>query len=553
MAEHGNDVSMPMNRRRFLGSAGLTLGATALAACGGGGGGGGGNSGKPNTTAVAPPAYKAYTAAQPAFPAGDHGIPAAYYSYPANPPTFVTSPPGSGGTVSFMCEADHVMTPVASNRWMQGLNKATNVNLKLSTTPGVDYPQKLQVTVAGGDLADVVQIVSIPDQQQVLTKGFTDLSDYLTGKNILSYPGFASMPPEVWKTCMINGRIWGIPQPRPPAGRIASTRGDTLKKFGIGTNSPTVSSGADFTSLCKSLTDVKRGKYAIGEQPSTWVLMAMLEMLGAPNNWKVANGTFTSVVETDEMKAALEQVTKLWKAGYIHPDSFSNPGANFTWWSGGITSIYFQSISGWPRYAQLYPNWDMGVITLPKWNGGGPANKILVVPAYGAYAALKKAKQSRIKEVLHVLDFFASPFGTKEYLTMNYGVEGTDYTLRGTDPIPTAAAAGDNPQGLLYCGSQQYASLYVAGNRAAVDAQHSYLAKVLPNGVSDPTIGLYSESSQTKGAAVAKMLSNAEGDIIQGRRKLSDWDGIVTQWRQQGGDDMRKDYEHSYAKLHGSH
>lgn len=537
-----------VSRREFLAGTGLALGGLALTGCSSGK-----NTAAPNKHPVKPPMHVAYAAAPPDLPSAAHGVPAAYYHYPADPKTFSDKKPGTGGSVSFMLQADEVTKPKSSNRWWQALDSAVGVDLKVGTTPSADYTQKFQVAVAGGNLPDVVQVVTVANMPQVLEKEFADLSDYLSGDKIKEYPGLASIPPEAWQIPMVNGRIWGIPQARPGAGTIASTRGDLLKKFGLDTNSPQPKDGQEFFDLCKELSDRKRGKYAIGEQPNTWILNAVLEMMGAPNGWRAQGGNFTSVIESDEMKAALEQVTKLWQAGYVHPDSFTNPGENFTWWSGGITSIYFQSIAGWPNYAKSYPGWDIGVITLPKWDGGGLAPKALGVAGYGAYAGLKKAGPGRVKDLLRILDYFAAPFGTKEYLLMNYGVAGADYTLKGTDPVPTKSATSEYPQGLLYCGSQEYVNLYVPGNSAVVKAEHDYLATVMPTGVSNPTWGLYSETAATKGATAGTNVLNAQSDIIQGRRNLSEWDQIVKTWRQQAGDAMRKEYEKAYADLHSGH
>jgi putative aldouronate transport system substrate-binding protein len=86
-----------------------------------------------------------------------------------------------------------------------------------------------------------------------------------------------------------------------------------------------------------------------------------------------------------------------------------------------------------------------------------------------------------------------------------------------------------------------------------VKAEHEYLTKVMPTGVTDPTAGLYSATASTKGATAGTNLLNAQGDIIQGRRKLSDWDNLVRTWRQQAGDKMRGEYEKAYAGLHSGH
>lgn len=536
------------DRRRFLAGAAGVAGGVALAGCGAGGD----NAAAPNKKSVPLPTYVPYDKVTPDVPAGPHGVPAGFFRYPADTPSFIDHKLGNGGPISFLVQGT-TLAPKKTNKWLQALMKAVNSDFNLSVIPSIDYEDKFQVAIAGGKLQDVLQVQTVANMPQVLEKEFADLSDYLSGDNIKNYPGLASIQTSAWQIPMLNGRIWGVPNPRPAAGNIMSTRGDTLKKFGIDSASPQVSSGADFLELCKHLTDKKRGKYALGAQPNTFILSALLEMAGAPNNWKVSGGNFTSVYETDEMKLALEQITKMWKAGYIHPDSFTTPGQNITWWSGGVTSLYVQSISGWGSYARLNPTWDVGVITLPKWNGGGIANKILGLAGYGQYAGLKKAKPARIKEILRIFDFFAAPFGTKEYLSMNFGVENVDYTLKGTDPVATQLGATEQVSSLYYCGSQIFQNIYVPGFPDVVRAVHAYLTKVMPTGVADPTAGLYSETASTKGATAGTNLNNAQGDIIQGRRKLSDWDGLVKTWRQQAGDKMRGEYEKAYASLHSGH
>jgi putative aldouronate transport system substrate-binding protein len=126
-------------------------------------------------------------------------------------------------------------------------------------------------------------------------------------------------------------------------------------------------------------------------------------------------------------------------------------------------------------------------------------------------------------------------------------VEGVDYTLDGSDPVATKAAASDRPQGLSYCGSQQYVNVYVPGNEPLVNAEHAYLASVLPTGVSNPAWGLYSATASTKGATADKNLLNIEADVIQGRKSISAWDDAVKTWVKAAGDDERKEYEEAFA------
>lgn len=532
-----------VNRRQFLVGAGGAAVATAIAGCSNRK-----SPAAPNKKSVALPTFAPYTDVKPDLPAGAHGVPAAHFSYPTDPPRFINHPMGSKEPISFLLQGT-ALEPKSKNNWLRAVMKDTKADFDISIVASADYQNKFQVAIAGGDLPDVVQITSAPNMPQLLDKDFVDLSDYLSGDKIKEYPGLASIATEAWKIPMLNGRLWGVPNSRPAAGSVISTRGDLLKKFGLPA-SPEVSSGAEFLDLCKELSDQKRGVYAFGALPNSFILTPLLEMAGCPNQWKVEKGAFTSINETDEMKLALEQVAVMWKAGYIHPDSFAQAAQNITWWTAGTTSLYVQSFAGWSSYTKQNPTWDIGVVKAPKWGGGGPADKILGLAGYGDYVCISKTNASRVKEILRTFDYFAAPFGTQEFLTMNFGVKGTDYTLKGTDPVATKQGVAESISCLYYCGSQIFQDIYVPGFQDLAKTEHKYLTEVMPTGVPNPAWGLYSEAASTKGVTAGTELADVQAAIIQGRKKISAWDDAVKKWRQDAGDQMRDEYEKAYDKTH---
>ncbi|HLT60998.1 MAG TPA: extracellular solute-binding protein, partial [Microlunatus sp.] len=305
---------------------------------------------------------------------------------------------------------------------------------------------------------------------------------------------------------------------------------------------PELRDGKDFLDLCAQVTDAKRARFALGADVTSWILPAMLEMHEAPNGWALEGDTLVHAYETEQMKAALDQTARLLKLGYLHPDSPSAGNENYTWWQSGRTSMYLQSFAGWATYGRVNPDWRLGVIKLPKWEGDGPAPKHLSVAGYTAWVAIKKAEEDRVREVLRFADFVASPFGTSAELLINYGVEGTHFTLKGTDPVPTEQAKVDKPTGLDYFGGQASSVLYLPDARDLVQQQYDYLAEVLPTGVQNPTEGLHSETSSTTGSSATRPMADLQTQIILGRKPLSDWDEAVDRWRQEAGDQQRQEY-----------
>lgn len=532
-----------MDRRRFLGAMGVAAAGTALSACGGVGNA----AGKPGAT-VKPPVSVPFTGVK-ADLAGEASvaIPPGFYHYPANPVQFVSHPPGDGGPVSMLLQADSPPLSLGSNRWWQALNRALNAQVNINVTPFSQYNDKFTVVTAGRDIPDVAMIAPIPGELQILEKEFTDLSPYLSGDKVKEYPGLASFPTPSWQVSTLGGRIWGVPQPRPASGAILNYRGDLLEQHGIA--SPDLRDGKDLLNLCKELTDSKHNVWALGEQPTGFILPLILEMLGAPNSWELQGGKFTSVYESEQMKEALNIVTQIWSSGYVEPDSFASPADDYAWWEGGRISLLAEQVANWGGLMTTYPSFKIGVIRLPKWNGGGYAKKLLTQAGYGDFVGFKKASPKRIRELLRITNYLAAPFGTKEFLTVNYGVSGWDYQLRGSDPVPTSKAKSETLP-IAYAGSQGLYALYSPLTSDNVKTQYEYLKAVMPTGVHNPTQGLYSPTSLTTGASAAKTLQNVEEDIIQGRSSISAWDSAVKTWRQQAGDKMAREYEQAYAKLH---
>src|SRR5699024_6120462 len=112
-----------------------------------------------------------------------------------------------------------------------------------------------QVTLASGDIPDFMQIMPVAQLPKLLEQEFADLTDVLGGDGVKKYPGLANIPAESWRIPELNGRLWGIPMPRPPVALVLTTRGDVLKERGVDDPYLKLRDGADFVDLLKQLTN----------------------------------------------------------------------------------------------------------------------------------------------------------------------------------------------------------------------------------------------------------------------------------------------------------
>ena len=70
---------------------------------------------------------------------------------------------------------------------------------------------------------------------------------------------------------------------------------------------------------------------------------------------------------------------------------------------------------------------------------------------------------------------------------------------------------------------------------------------MVPEGVIDPTLGVYSPTQGSKGAPMDATFSAGMTDIIAGRRPLSDFDQVLKDWVSGGGDQIRNEYAQGIA------
>jgi putative aldouronate transport system substrate-binding protein len=558
-------------RRLFLGRSAEALafvaGGGLLAACGGGVD----NSETSTTTAVttggassavsggspssstgvsesggATPAYVEYTGVNPDLPGDQQGVMPAFFAYPKYPKRAITEVPGRGGEVSALVPAlgPQLLNPGANGHW-QAVDKRLGVDLKVSGANGSQYTQMVQTRIAGGDLPDIMRLDNIPDLPQLLESKFTDLTDYVGGGAIKDYPMLANTPTDAWKTVTFNGRVWGLPEIQAPVPPNIIVRTDMFTEAGASTE---WSNSDEMLAASKALTNGRRHTWAWGHDPTQIVPFVQM-MVGAPNNWKLDGGKFTSAYEASEIKQAIGFVASLWAKGYIHPDSIANPVEYATWFKGKTIAMTTGALASWNvrlsdiMNAGLPPITCNGIV-LPKFDGGGVASYYMGSISRGL-TALKKASPDRIKELLGILNWMATPFGTDEYLLKTYGVKGRNYTLQGSDPIPIK----DKEELLYFYGymARPPDVLYTPGATDVVKRQHEIQAQVMPTAVKNPAAGLFSATALKKGPQLSKIIKDGMTDILVGRKKLDTWDDVVKKWKSQGGDDMAKEYAEALA------
>jgi putative aldouronate transport system substrate-binding protein len=143
----------------------------------------------------------------------------------------------------------------------------------------------------------------------------------------------------------------------------------------------------------------------------------------------------------------------------------------------------------------------------------------------------------------------ASPFGSTEWLRNYFGAEDVDYTFNADGaPVLTDQGRSELTAVWRYVASPAYAlfSGFRSQEFATVShaAEESMIAALTP----DPTQGVYSPTAAAQGQSAQATFLSGISDIVQGRRPIADLDSLVADWRTQGGEKMRAEFQKALQK-----
>ncbi|MCI3277841.1 extracellular solute-binding protein [Streptomyces cylindrosporus] len=541
------------SRRSFLASTAVASVAVAggmplLAACGSSDSDsrGGTTSGKNAKKLL--PAYVASNVVTPDIPSKNGS--SMGFTSKLDVTTLKTSVPkklGKGGKVTIMSPF-WGSPPKSDNPYYTSMNSLIGVDVQWQNQDGNTYDQKLGAVLASSDVPDVVVIPGwnmggkIPSA--IISK-FADLGPYLSGDKVKEYPNLAAIPTDAWQRSIFGGKLRGLPMPASYVTNIVPLyRKDLFDKAGY----QLPKSADEFTALCKEITNARAKRWACGDMK--WTAFNIFGVLSGSEKalgWNQVDGKLVYRVETEEYLEALEWTRKLFAAGYVHPDfklgksQATDPGSKF---GAGEFLIWNNDISNWygQQAAQAAQNPDFKIWGMDLFGHDGDDPTLWAAEPAGIFAFVnRKASESVIRDVLAVANVTAAPYGTKEWMMTNYGVEGTHYTIK--DGVPVKNDKGNN----------EVVNAFVMVASPASTIAHPDFPDVTKASVEwQQRMGAFTKKSSFWGLQITEParytnLSNdfeqLEDDIARGHKKISDMQQAVSDWKKQGGDKLRDWYK----------
>ncbi|WP_027630551.1 extracellular solute-binding protein [Ruminiclostridium cellobioparum] len=218
-----------------------------------------------------------------------------------------------------------------NNIWTRQYESDLGIKLKYKwMTPVAQYEQKLNISIASGDIPDIFQVNSVQLKQLVEDDQLADLtgiyeknaSEYT--KNVLNQDGNALL------SATFDGKLLAIPKMGSGLGQtnVLWVRTDWLKKLNL--QEPKTMD--DVIKIAQAFTENdpdgnnKKDTYGFGINKDLWGMFASLEGFfngyGAyPNTWiEDGSGNLVNGNIMPEMKTALASLKDMFSKGYIDPE-----------------------------------------------------------------------------------------------------------------------------------------------------------------------------------------------------------------------------------------
>jgi putative aldouronate transport system substrate-binding protein len=549
MTPNATSASSGPSRRSFLASTAVATAAVAggiplLTACGGSDSGSreGATSGKAADKLI--PTYVASTVTQPDIPS-KNGSSAGYTSKIdlTNLAASVPEKLGTGAPFKIMSPL-WGSPPKGGCDYYTALNAAAGTNISWQNQDGNTYAQKLGAVLASSSIPDVVVVpgwVLTGKMSNAVTAKFMDLGPYLAGDKVKKYANLAAIPSDSWRMSIFGGALRGLPMPSATTSFITPYyRKDVFDKKGYSVPK----SPEEFLSWAKEATSAKAKVWACGDM--TWSSGSFFGVRPSSTlGWHIGvNGKLTYRIEEPEYLEALEWSRKLFAAGVVHPDDKARSGDAGQRFTAGQILVFNSDSSAWyvktAEQAKSNPDFEIDAMDLFGADGGNPT--LYAAQPAGIWSLIRKgASKETVENALAAADFAAAPYGTKERMFVDYGVEGTHYSVKDGVPVKTDQGNSEviNAWSMLAAPAPYFAH---PDHPDVARKQVEWQQRMGAFTKKTSTFGM-NIVEPTRYATLASQFEQLEIDFVRGNKKLSDVQAAISTWKSSGGDKLRDWYK----------
>lgn len=430
--------------------------------------------------------------------------------------------------------------PKPDNEVELAIEKYTHTKLDMTFVPVSAYDDKVNATIASGELPNlmVVRRVKDPGIVNAMQSGlFWEVGPYLK-----QFPNLAKLDEAVLKNSSVDGKIFGVYRSRTLARYGYIYREDWLKQLGL----EVPKTVDDIYKVAKAFTENdpdqngQRDTFGMEVDSGLKILNGLTVQLGGPNVWGELDGKIQPDFMTAEYMQALELLKKMYNEGLINQDfPIAKKGDYIKKKEAGM---YFTTIDDVNSYLSSK---DQPLAVNAVQNISGPkGERIMATWGFDGMLMIPKTSVKTEDELLKVLDFVDKLADQPMQDLMEWGIEGTHYKIENGTATPTEGAEYNRPYIQL---KWDDAANMTPGNQGEIMTNIQHMFKENQKlAIQDYSVPLTSETNNQKGKELQKIITDASVKYIVGQLDQSGWEAAVDAWRSRGGDQILEEFNAAY-------
>lgn len=442
--------------------------------------------------------------------------------------------------------------PPQKNEVWKYIEDKFNIEFEPMAVPNNSYEDKLKVTLASGDLPDLILWTKYPDPElnkYVAQGAFLPLDELVQAS-----PNIMKTPQSIFDNVKIEGKLYGVPRTRALNRSAVMIRKDWLDNLGLPVPQTTDELYETAVRFTKDDPD-KNGKddtfgIAFGENISHMDPLWMAFDMGA--GWRVMeDGTLMSDSITPGRKQALEWLRNLYQDGGLDKD-FAVLKNSQVWEKleggkagiliGGQTSDYARYVE---NLAKVDPKANLIMIRPPK-GPTGVSGFSETSGFFGQWVIPAKTDDEKAQRIMRLLDWMA---GDEAYQMKRYGMEGVHHTKSadGKITVNVEKYKADGVDAVIQHNPYDpYSYVVMTAPESVQKAQRENLDMVKDLGIKNPALSFVAPSAIDKQADLTKLRDETFVKIVMGKAPLDEFDRFVQQWLDQGGAQITKETNEWY-------
>ncbi|MBB3128499.1 putative aldouronate transport system substrate-binding protein [Paenibacillus rhizosphaerae] len=441
-----------------------------------------------------------------------------------------------------------------SNAAFKALEDKTGIKMDVTFIPGTTYNDKLNVTLASGNLPQVM--VVLDNKNAAVINAIRSGAFWEIGPYLKEFPNLQKYwNDQIGDNISVDGKIYGIYRDRPFARKGIIFRQDWLDNLGL-QQPKTV---GDIYNIAKAFTlndPDKNGKndtfgMSVSDDNLMYDTTVVLETaLGGFNQWGIQDGKVTPDFMTQEYMGALKLLKKMYDEKLINRDFGAIKGSKLVDnINQGKAGMYISSIDDAnTRHSDLFklnPNAKIDIVL------GLQGPKGVKLPANSGYSGVFMFPKSSVKteaDLKGILTYFDKSLDPDVMKLFAFGVEGVHYKVENGNPVFTNEQLWKDQVDAL-------SQLRIAPSDLTWPTESELMKKVkklyqeqVPNAVPSVIEPYISPTKAELGTELDKMIDDARVQFIMGAIDETGFAKATDEWRNKGGDKMIDELTQEYNK-----